>query len=91
MKTPEELNALKEEVEALNKKLAELTGEELQQIIGGSGESYDIYYEILKAITKFNNAERAKLLFRHYYTELNERERSYIRMIFERHFGYPID
>ena len=35
MKTKEELNALKEEVEALNKKLAELTEEELVQVSGG--------------------------------------------------------
>ena len=35
MKTKEELNALKEEVEALNKKLAELTEEELAQVSGG--------------------------------------------------------
>lgn len=35
MKTKEELNALKNEVEALNKKLAELTDEELKQVIGG--------------------------------------------------------
>ena len=35
MKTAEELNALKEEVEALNKKLAELTEEELVQVNGG--------------------------------------------------------
>ena len=35
MKTPEELNALKEEVEALNKKLAELNEDELAQINGG--------------------------------------------------------
>ena len=35
MKTPEELNALKEEVETLNKKLAELTDEELKQVAGG--------------------------------------------------------
>ena len=35
MKTKEELNALKEEVEALNKKLAELTEEELKQVAGG--------------------------------------------------------
>ena len=35
MKTKEELNALKEEVEALNKKLAELTDEELEQVVGG--------------------------------------------------------
>ena len=37
MKTAEELNALKEEVEALNKKLAELAKEELAQVTGGSG------------------------------------------------------
>ena len=35
MKTAEELNAIKEEVEALNKKLAELTEEELTQVSGG--------------------------------------------------------
>ena len=37
MKTKEELNALKEEVEALNKKLRELTEEELAQVEGGAG------------------------------------------------------
>ena len=35
MKSMEELNALKEEVETLNKKLAGLTEDELAQIIGG--------------------------------------------------------
>ena len=35
MKTKEELNALKEEVEALSKKLRELTEEELKQVTGG--------------------------------------------------------
>ena len=35
MKTPEELNALKNEVETLNKKLAELSDEELSQVAGG--------------------------------------------------------
>ena len=34
-KTAEELNALKEEIEALNGKLAELTDEELAQVSGG--------------------------------------------------------
>ena len=34
-KTVEELNALKEEVETLNKKLAELSEEELEQVSGG--------------------------------------------------------
>ena len=39
MKTKEELNALKEEVETLNKKLAELTEEELEQVSGGEADN----------------------------------------------------
>ena len=39
MKTKEELNALKEEVEALNRKLTELTEDELKQVTGGHGIS----------------------------------------------------
>ena len=35
MKTKEELNALKEEVETLSKKLAELNEEEIAQVAGG--------------------------------------------------------
>ena len=35
MKTKEELNALKTEIEALNKKLAELTVDELKMVSGG--------------------------------------------------------
>ena len=35
MKTREELNALKEEVEAMSRKLRELTDEELAQVVGG--------------------------------------------------------
>ena len=35
MKTKEELNALKEEVENVRKKLAELTEDELEQVTGG--------------------------------------------------------
>ena len=35
MKTKEELNALKEEVETLNKKLHELSDDELAQVTGG--------------------------------------------------------
>ena len=38
MKSKEELNALKKEVETLNKKLAELTEEELAQVSGGDTE-----------------------------------------------------
>ena len=35
MKTKEELNALKDEIEVLNKKLAELSEDELKQVAGG--------------------------------------------------------
>ena len=38
MKTTEELNALKEEIKILNKKLAELTEDELIQVAGGEDE-----------------------------------------------------
>ena len=38
MKTKEELNALKEEVKTLNRKLAELTEEELAQVTGGQSK-----------------------------------------------------
>ena len=37
MKTKEELNALKEEVETVSRKLHELTDEELVQVSGGVG------------------------------------------------------
>ena len=37
MKTKEELNKLKEEVESVNEKLAELTPEEIAQVNGGRG------------------------------------------------------
>ena len=38
MKTKEELNALKEEVETVSRKLHELTDEELEQVTGGNIE-----------------------------------------------------
>ena len=36
MKTQEELNAIKEEMKAMDKKLAELTEDELEQVTGGA-------------------------------------------------------
>lgn len=44
MKTKAELNALKAEVEALNKKLAELSDAELAQVSGGT--DYDYIYKL---------------------------------------------
>ena len=49
MKTAEELNALKEEVETVSKKLHELSEEELTQVSGGGNvnEAYsEIWYNI---------------------------------------------
>ena len=43
MKTKEELNALKEEVETVNRKLHELTEEELAQVTGGGKVPSQIY------------------------------------------------
>ena len=41
-KTKEELDVLKEEVEAVNEKLAELTPEEIAQVTGGHVQIYHI-------------------------------------------------
>ena len=52
MKTKEELNALKEEVETLNRKLAELNEDELKQV-GGGRDSYTFdLYDIHKLVTE---------------------------------------
>ena len=45
MKTKEELNVIKEEVEALSKKLSELTDEELAQVTGGNGSVQEVIGE----------------------------------------------
>lgn len=50
MKTVEELNTLKKEVEALNDKLAELTEEELEQVVGGGSATLDVAREVAQAI-----------------------------------------
>ncbi len=44
MKTKEELNALKKEVETVSKKLAELNDDELEQVTGGAYEGGDICF-----------------------------------------------
>ena len=40
MKTKEELNKIKEEVETVNEKLQELTEEELEQVCGGLDKEF---------------------------------------------------
>ena len=51
MKTPEELNALKEEYKTLNKKLAELNEDELKLVIGGS--DFSQYFDIKDAFGQY--------------------------------------
>ncbi len=51
-KTKEELNALKEEVEKLNKKLRELTEDEMRMVIGG-----------LDIITSFDDPTTTSITF----------------------------
>ena len=51
MKTKEELNALKEEVETVSGKLAELTEEEITQVCGGAeNNSFNVCPRCGKAI-----------------------------------------
>ena len=54
MKTKEELNALKEEIETLNKKLAELTKEELEQITGGSDTEKPTCPRYIETVDQYN-------------------------------------
>ena len=42
MKTKEELDALKEEVNKVNEKICELTPEELEQVTGGLAHGYKL-------------------------------------------------
>ena len=46
MKTREELNALKEEVETLNRKLMELNEEELKEVAGGLAPGRRYWYSM---------------------------------------------
>ena len=75
MKTKEELNALKEEVETLNKKLAELSEDELKQVNGGVSESGmldNILQELTNWLDKHPNATKLDI-----YQILNEKKDEY--------------
>ena len=61
MKTPEELNALKNEVETLDKKLTALSDEELAQVSGGSDDIVDFISMVYETVTKpLKQAEEEK-------------------------------
>lgn len=53
MKTQEELNAIKQKVEALNKKLALLPDDALQQVTGGGSSESGILDNILQDVTNW--------------------------------------
>ena len=52
MKTKEELNEIKEEIEKLDKKLHELTEEELEQVTGGKSGlgGVEVHYNFLAGV-----------------------------------------
>ena len=53
MKTKEELNALKEETENLNKKLAELSEDEMKEVVGGGLDEWvDRHWKNIKDYEK---------------------------------------
>ena len=55
MKTKEELNELKKEVEAFNDKLSELTEEEMVQVTGGAGLPFISRHNIRSPLTGMIN------------------------------------
>ncbi len=56
MKTKEELNALKAEVETVNKKLAELSENELEEVVGGGFKEW-LEREIKKGEDYYSNTK----------------------------------
>ena len=71
MKTKEELNALKEEVETVSRKLHELTEEELAQVSGGFMQNSDGTYNFYKGESYFRKLEAGRLSYTVCETRLN--------------------
>ena len=95
MKTPEELNALKNEVETMNKKLAELTDEELSQVSGGWEDEFKQGYDNLqhgldvadylgKFYVKLMNEgkEQARKYYNSIKSELNDEDKAAFQKVF---------
>ena len=62
MKTKEELNALREEVEALRRQLAELTEDELAQVNGGAFYHYKVKFgDTLASIARYLGVSQSTL------------------------------
>lgn len=58
MKTREELNAIQKEFEALNRKLAELTDQEMEQVTGGG-----LADELYDALSKYDKGKPGRELY----------------------------
>ena len=56
MKTKEELNTLKQKVETLNKKLEELTDDELKQVTGGAYHLQHMGFRYIKKETALDSS-----------------------------------
>ena len=72
MKTKEELNAIRGEIDTLNKKLAELSEDELEMVSGGVSESGildNILQELTNWLDKHPNATKLDI-----YQILNEKK-----------------
>ena len=72
MKTKEELNAIKGEIDTLNRKLAELSEDELEMVSGGVSESGildNILQELTNWLDKHPNATKLDI-----YQILNEKK-----------------
>ena len=75
MKTKEELNAIRGEIDTLNKKLAELSEDELEMVSGGVSESGmldNILQELTNWLDKHPNATKPDI-----YRILNEKKDAY--------------
>ena len=95
MKTPEELNALRNEVETLNKKLAELNEEELRQVAGGETlsddwESKKIYKAMFHYIS-MRDEFHAVYVYRSKGFQLDGADSMNIRALFKQIFGHEIE
>ena len=89
MKTKEELNAIKEEVETVSRKLHELTEEELKYIAGGDSEYK--YYMHIKRLIECGYDVNARNYYKSYAEEFPEQLRRLLRRQFQDKFGYPIE
>ena len=92
MKTNEGLNAPKNGVEALSKKLAELSEKETAQVTGGDvNGDIEITFEYIMQFIEEGNERMAAQYFNLAQYYLEPKDAYTIRMTFWAKFGYPIE